>query len=89
MYTIDQQLKNLRDEKDHMAAESEDRIKLSLKKAELENLEKNYKKMLGTFHFHNVVVVVIMSFTIFIEFIVVIILFSSKDDTFFPMKLTE
>ncbi|KAF3616732.1 DNA repair protein RAD50 [Capsicum annuum] len=47
MYTIDQQLKNLRDEKDHMAAESEDRIKLSLKKAELENLEKNYKKIMN------------------------------------------
>lgn len=45
MYTVDQKLKDLRDEKDHMAAESEDRIKLSLKKAELETLEKNYKKM--------------------------------------------
>lgn len=45
MYTVDQKLKDLRDEKDHMAAESEDRIKLSLKKAELGSLEKNHKKM--------------------------------------------
>lgn len=46
MYTVDQKLKYLRDEKDHMAAESEDRIKLSLKKAELEMLEKNHKKIM-------------------------------------------
>ncbi|XP_069154622.1 DNA repair protein RAD50 isoform X2 [Solanum lycopersicum] len=46
MYTVDQKLKDLRDEKDHMAAESEDRIKLSLKKAELGSLEKNHKKII-------------------------------------------
>lgn len=46
MYTVDQKLKDLRDEKDHMAAESEDRIKLSLKKAELGILEKNHKKIM-------------------------------------------
>ncbi|XP_055811220.1 DNA repair protein RAD50 isoform X2 [Solanum dulcamara] len=46
MYTVDQKLKDLRDEKDHMAAESEDRIKLSLKKSELQIFEKNHKKIM-------------------------------------------
>ncbi|XP_059318334.1 DNA repair protein RAD50 isoform X1 [Lycium ferocissimum] len=46
MYIVDQKLNDLRTEKDHMAAESEDRIKLSFKKAELEILEKKHKKIM-------------------------------------------
>lgn len=45
MFTIDQKLKDLHAEKDRMANESEDRIKLSLKKAELETLKKKHKKL--------------------------------------------
>lgn len=46
MFTIDQKLKDLHAEKDRMANESEDRIKLSLKKAELETLKKKHKKLM-------------------------------------------
>ncbi|CAK9165618.1 unnamed protein product [Ilex paraguariensis] len=45
VYTIEQKIKSLNREKDIMAADSEDRVKLSLKKSELENHKKKHKKM--------------------------------------------
>ena len=45
IYAIEQKIKALNREKDIMAADSEDRVKLSLKKAELENLKNKHKKM--------------------------------------------
>lgn len=46
LYSIEQKIKAVNREKDVMAADSEDRVKLSLKKAELENHKKKHKKML-------------------------------------------
>jgi len=45
VYTIEQKIKSLNREKDILAADSEDRVKLSLKKSELESLKKKFKKM--------------------------------------------
>lgn len=45
LFSIEQKIKAVNREKDVMAADSEDRVKLSLKKAELENHKKKYKKM--------------------------------------------
>jgi len=45
LYSIEQKIKAVNREKDIMAADSEDRVKLSLKKAELENHKKKHKKM--------------------------------------------
>ncbi|XP_052207378.1 DNA repair protein RAD50 isoform X2 [Diospyros lotus] len=47
IYAIEQRIKALNREKDIMAADSEDRVKLSLKKAELENLKNKHKKIMG------------------------------------------
>ncbi|KAL7251141.1 hypothetical protein ACSBR1_013051 [Camellia fascicularis] len=46
IYTIEQEIKSLNREKDIMAADSVDRVKLSLKKAELENHKKKHKKIM-------------------------------------------
>lgn len=45
LYGIEQNIKAVNREKDIMAGDSEDRVKLSLKKAELENHKKKQKKM--------------------------------------------
>lgn len=45
LYGIEQQIKALNREKDILAGDSEDRVKLSLKKAELENHKKKHRKM--------------------------------------------
>lgn len=45
VYDLDQKIKALNREKDIIAADSEDRVKLSLRKGELENLKKKHKKM--------------------------------------------
>lgn len=45
VYTIEQKIKSLNREKDILAADSEDRVKLSLKKSELESLRKKFKKI--------------------------------------------
>lgn len=45
LYSVDQKIKAVNREKDIMASDSEDRVKLSLKKAELENQKKKHKKM--------------------------------------------
>ncbi|XAR48806.1 hypothetical protein NMG60_11031756 [Bertholletia excelsa] len=49
LYTIEQQIKALNREKDVMAADSEDRVKLSLKKAELENNKRKHKKIMDEY----------------------------------------
>ncbi|XP_057959877.1 DNA repair protein RAD50 [Malania oleifera] len=46
LFGIEQKLKALNREKDILAEDSEDRVKLSLKKAELENHKKKYKKIM-------------------------------------------
>jgi hypothetical protein len=46
LYGIEQQIKVLNREKDILAGDSEDRVKLSLKKVELENHKKKHRKML-------------------------------------------
>ncbi|KAL6343225.1 hypothetical protein AAG906_021136 [Vitis piasezkii] len=45
LYSIEQKIKALNREKDIMAVDSEDRVKLSLKKGELENHKKKHQKM--------------------------------------------
>lgn len=45
IYSLGQRIKALSREKEIIAADSEDRVKLSLRKAELENLKKKHKKM--------------------------------------------
>lgn len=45
IYSIEHKIKNLNRERDIMAGDAEDRVKLSLKKTELENLRKKHKKM--------------------------------------------
>lgn len=45
IYNLEQKIKTLNREKDIIAADSEDRVKLSLRKGELENLKKKHKKM--------------------------------------------
>ncbi|MED6186718.1 DNA repair protein rad50 [Stylosanthes scabra] len=45
LYSIEQKIKVVNREKDVMDADSEDRVKLSLKKAELENLKKKHRKI--------------------------------------------
>ncbi|KAK6914345.1 RAD50, zinc hook [Dillenia turbinata] len=46
LYSIEQNIKALNREKDTMAADSEDRVKLSLKKSELESHNKKHKKIM-------------------------------------------
>ncbi|GAV92652.1 LOW QUALITY PROTEIN: hypothetical protein CFOL_v3_36030 [Cephalotus follicularis] len=46
LYGIEQKIKALNREKDIMAGDSEDRVKLSLKKVELENHKKKHRKMI-------------------------------------------
>lgn len=45
LYSIEQNIKAVNREKDIMAGDSEDRVKLSLKKSELENHKKKQRKM--------------------------------------------
>lgn len=45
LYSIEQKIKDLNREKDIMASDSEDRVKLSLKKAELEKHKKKHRNM--------------------------------------------
>ena len=45
LYSVEQKIKAVNREKDIMASDSEDRVKLSLKKAELENQKKKHRKM--------------------------------------------
>ncbi|XP_050239038.1 DNA repair protein RAD50 isoform X1 [Quercus robur] len=49
LYSIEQKIKAVNREKDIMAADSEDRVKLSLKKAELENHKKKHKKIVDEY----------------------------------------
>ncbi|KAL5781374.1 hypothetical protein ACOSP7_006403 [Xanthoceras sorbifolium] len=49
LYSIDQNINALNREKDIMAGDSEDRVKLSLKKAELENHKKKHKKIIDDY----------------------------------------
>ncbi|KAE9604828.1 putative DNA repair protein Rad50 [Lupinus albus] len=46
LFSIDQKIKDVSREKDIMASDSEDRVKLSLKKAELENQKKKHRKII-------------------------------------------
>ncbi|XP_027334431.1 DNA repair protein RAD50 [Abrus precatorius] len=46
IYSVDQKIKAVNREKDIMASDSEDRVKLSLKKAELENQKKKHRKII-------------------------------------------
>ncbi|CAM8905564.1 unnamed protein product [Rhodiola kirilowii] len=46
LYVLEQRIKTLTYEKDKMAVESEDRLKLSLKKEELDNIKKKHKKIM-------------------------------------------
>ncbi|KAF8028011.1 hypothetical protein BT93_E0810 [Corymbia citriodora subsp. variegata] len=46
LYSIEQNIKALNREKDIMAGDSEDRVKLALKKAELENHKKKHRKII-------------------------------------------
>lgn len=46
IYNLEQKIKTLNREKDIIAADSEDRVKLSLRKGELENLKKKHKKIM-------------------------------------------
>ncbi|KFK31167.1 hypothetical protein AALP_AA6G077500 [Arabis alpina] len=46
IYSLEQKIKALNRERDVMAGDAEDRVKLSLKKTELENLRKKHKKIL-------------------------------------------
>lgn len=45
LYSIEQKIKAINREKDIMAGDSEDRVKLALKKSELDNHKKKHKKM--------------------------------------------
>ncbi|GMY04781.1 DNA repair protein RAD50 isoform X2 [Fagus crenata] len=49
LYSIEQEIKTVDRNKDIMAADSEDRVKLSLKKAELENHKKKHKKIIDEY----------------------------------------
>lgn len=49
LYSLEQKIKALNREKDIMAGDSEDRVKLSLKKAELENHKKKHRKILDEY----------------------------------------
>ncbi|EXB73671.1 hypothetical protein L484_026832 [Morus notabilis] len=49
LYSIEQKIKDLNREKDIMASDSEDRVKLSLKKAELEKHKKKHRKILDEY----------------------------------------
>ncbi|CAA7027279.1 unnamed protein product [Microthlaspi erraticum] len=46
IYNIEHKIKNLNRERDIMAGDAEDRVKLSLKKTELENLRRKHKKII-------------------------------------------
>ncbi|CAH8348708.1 unnamed protein product [Eruca vesicaria subsp. sativa] len=46
IYSIEHKIKTLNRERDVMAGDAEDRVKLSLKKTELENLRKKHKKII-------------------------------------------
>lgn len=45
IYSVDQKIRAVNREKDIMTSDSEDRVMLSHKKAELENRKKKHKKM--------------------------------------------
>ncbi|KAJ8774337.1 hypothetical protein K2173_011586 [Erythroxylum novogranatense] len=49
LYSIEQQIKVLNREKDVLAGDSEDRVKLSLKKAELESHKKKHRKIIDEY----------------------------------------
>ncbi|GAB4844066.1 DNA repair protein rad50 [Ancistrocladus abbreviatus] len=49
LYSIEQKIKTLYREKDILAGDSEDRVKLSLKRTELENLKKKHKKIMDEY----------------------------------------
>lgn len=49
LYSIEQKIKALNREKDIMAVDSEDRVKLSLKKGELENHKKKHQKIMDEY----------------------------------------
>ncbi|KAG8658398.1 DNA repair protein RAD50 [Manihot esculenta] len=49
LYGLEQQIKTLNREKDILAGDSEDRVKLSLMKAELENHKKKHRKIIDEF----------------------------------------
>ncbi|GMH20274.1 hypothetical protein Nepgr_022115 [Nepenthes gracilis] len=49
LYSIEQKIKALNREKDILAGDSEDRVKLSLKKTELENQKKKFKKIMDEY----------------------------------------
>lgn len=49
LFAIDQKIKALNREKDVLAGDSEDRVKLALKKAELENHKKKHKKIIDEY----------------------------------------
>uniref|UniRef100_A0A2P2LV06 DNA repair protein RAD50 n=1 Tax=Rhizophora mucronata TaxID=61149 RepID=A0A2P2LV06_RHIMU len=49
LYGLEQQIKVVNREKDILACDSEDRVKLSLKKAELENQKKKHRKIINEY----------------------------------------
>lgn len=49
LYSLEQKIKALNREKDIMAGDSEDRVKLALKKAELDNHKKKHKKIIDEY----------------------------------------
>ncbi|XP_031379426.1 DNA repair protein RAD50 isoform X2 [Punica granatum] len=49
LYSLEQNIKALNREKDIMAGDSEDRVKLAIKKAELENHKKKHRKIIDDF----------------------------------------
>ncbi|KAK4766674.1 hypothetical protein SAY87_008316 [Trapa incisa] len=49
LYSLEQNIKALNRERDIMAGDSEDRVKLALKKAELENHKKKHRKIIDDF----------------------------------------
>ncbi|XP_059632125.1 DNA repair protein RAD50 [Cornus florida] len=49
IFSIEQQIKSLNRERDNMAGDSDDRVKLSLTKAELENHRKKHKKIMDEY----------------------------------------
>ncbi|KAJ7957253.1 DNA repair protein RAD50 [Quillaja saponaria] len=49
LFSIEQKMKAVNREKDIMAGDSEDRVKLALKKSELENLKKKHRKIIDDY----------------------------------------
>lgn len=65
IHRLQQQLKDLNREKDIMAADSEDRVKISLKKEELANRKKKHKKMqVNSFSFLVMILIVLTYFDV-------------------------